>query len=354
MVLALSRRLLARGYRVELAAHPGQPYIEPFRQAGITVHELGIGGKGDILAPCKLAGLLRSRDIDIVHSHTRPADLAAYIATKIIGKPLVITQHGNINLDRETLTRRHDVFAFGYNVVLRGATKVAAVCQATKQELLQQCRVSPRHIQVIYNGIEQSSPVNGRTRERVRADLGINQNAVVAIITGSLKWKGHETLLSALASITAQAPNLLLLVAGTGPQEPALRQQATQLGIANLVRFLGFRQDIPDLLSASDIFVLPSRSEAFPISILEAMTAGLPVVASDIGGIPEQVEDGVTGLLVTPGDVDELTHAISRLIGNQELRRQIGEKGRDKVRQFTLERMVDGYISLYNQVLDVR
>ncbi len=210
MVLALARGLLARGYRVELAAHHGQPYIEPFRQAGITVHEIGIGGKRDILAPLRLAGLIRQGDYDIVHSHTRPADLAAYTAIRMAGRPLIITQHGNINLDRETLAHRHDVFAFGYNLVLRGADRVAAVCQATRQELVQQCGVSPRHIRVIYNGIEQTSLANGQTREKVRADLGINRNAVVAIITGSLKWKGHETLLSAIAAVKSQAPNLML------------------------------------------------------------------------------------------------------------------------------------------------
>jgi glycosyltransferase involved in cell wall biosynthesis len=348
MVLSLARELISCGLNVELAAHHDQPYIEPFRQVGITVFEIGIGGKGDMLAPFRLAALIRGGNYDIIHSHTRPADLAAYIAAKLTGKPLVITQHGNINLDGETLARRHDVFAFGYSQVLRGTAKIAAVCNATKRELIQECGVSPHNIKVIYNGIEQNKVDDSiKGRELVRRELGIDKNAEVVIITGSLKWKGHETLLDAVALIARQAPNLTVLIAGRGPQEPALRQQAAQLGISNRVHFLGFRQDIPALLSAADVFVLPSRSEAFPVSILEAMAAGLPVIASNIGGIPEQVQPGVNGYLINPCDAQVLARFLLALCQDGGLRAHMGQNSRETVRHFTVNRMVDGYLSLY-------
>jgi len=354
MVLALSQGLIAKGFRVELAAHPGQPYIEPFQQVGITVHEIGIGGKGDFLAPIKLANLIKKRNINIVHSHTRPADLAAVFAGILTHKPTVITQHGNINLDRKTLKRRHNVFSFGYNLVLRKATRIAAVCEATQIELTRFCHVSPENIRVIYNGIADKACSEGRSRENIRTELGIAPDVIIGLITGAIHWKGHDVLAQVVAKLRMEFPNVIVLAAGTGPREAELREQISRLAIGDHFRMLGFRKDIPDLLAAADLFILPSQSEAFPVSILEAMRAGLPIVASNIGGIPEQVEDGISGLLVNPGSVDELADALGRLIANSELRRRMGENGRMKAREFTLERMVDGYISLYDQVLGIR
>jgi glycosyltransferase involved in cell wall biosynthesis len=354
MVLALAQGLAAKGFRVGLVAYPDQPYIPMFKASNLPIHLLPLGGKKDLLAPLRLANLVIKEKYDLIHSHTRHADLAAVLAGRFSGRPVVITQHGNVNLDRKTLERRHDLFAFTYNIILRSAARVVAVCNGTRDELVRCSGVLPSKIRVIYNGLEAAELPTDSLRRAKRRELGIPEDAVVGIITCSIGWKGHDVLARATALLKQTFPQFMVLVAGTGPRERELAQQIEELGIADRFRLLGFRNDVRELLAAADIFVLPTRSETFSVAILEAMQAGLPVIASNICGVPEQVEDGVTGLLINPKDLDSVVDALSKLIGDEPRRRQMGEKGREKVREFTLERMVDGYIKLYKQVLGIR
>jgi len=350
MVLALSRALLSRGYKVELAAPPQQPYIPHFTQAGITVHSIGLWGKKDLRAPFSLAVLVRKGGFDLLHSHTRPADLAAYFAAKLSARPLVITQHGNVNLDRQTLIRRHDLYAWVYNMVLRGSKRVVAVCQATSEELKCYCGVKPERIRVVYNGIEPLPAPDAENRRLTRLKLGIAENSVVGIILGAIHWKGHEILAESLAKLKGDCPELMVLVAGSGPREVELKAQISKLGLSDRMLMLGFRPDAATLLGACDFFVLPSRSEAFPVSILEAMSLGLPVIASRVGGIPEAVEDGVNGLLVDSGDVSALAVALRKMVKDEKMRNLMGQKGRIRAEKFSLANMVDGYLKIYEEL----
>jgi glycosyltransferase involved in cell wall biosynthesis len=160
--------------------------------------------------------------------------------------------------------------------------------------------------------------------------------------------KGHDTLISAAALVIGQRPDTEFLVVGGGPLDASLRREVERRGLGSRVQFLGERSDVPALLASSDLFVLPSRSEASPNGVLEAMAAGLPVVASRVGGVPELIESGVNGLLVAPDRPAELAAAVLDLIARPQVAGALGVAAREKAeRQFSFDRMVSGFEHLY-------
>jgi glycosyltransferase involved in cell wall biosynthesis len=178
---------------------------------------------------------------------------------------------------------------------------------------------------------------------------------VVGIVVSALSpGKGHADLLRAMASASPRARNLRLWIAGDGPLGAGLREERRTLGLEGAVNFLGFRTDVPALLRAADFFCLPTHSEGLGSSILEAMSAGLPVVASRVGGVPEIVEDGRTGTLVPPGDVAALADSMVGMTAHADLRRSMGEAGADKARGFSADRTAEGTYRAYSRALDSR
>ncbi len=160
--------------------------------------------------------------------------------------------------------------------------------------------------------------------------------------------KGHDTLIAAAALVIGQRPDTEFLVVGGGPLDASLKRDVERRGLGAQVQFLGERSDVPALLASGDLFVLPSRSEASPNGVLEAMAAGLPVVASRVGGLPELIESGVNGLLVEPDRPAELAAAVLDLIGRPQVAAALGVAAREKAeRQYSLDRMVSGFEHLY-------
>jgi glycosyltransferase involved in cell wall biosynthesis len=198
-------------------------------------------------------------------------------------------------------------------------------------------------VQVIHNGIVDLGPPS----ERVRGTDAV----VVGCLARLDRIKGLDVLLNSIVSL----PSVRVVVAGRGPERKPLEQLAARLGVAERVRFLDWVDSPRQLLQSFDVFVLPSRAEGFPLSIVEAMFAGLPVVATDVGSVREAVIEGETGILVPPDDSERLTGALRNLVDRPELRRQLGERGRAvAVERFTAERMVAAYEDLYEQLLSPR
>jgi glycosyltransferase involved in cell wall biosynthesis len=164
--------------------------------------------------------------------------------------------------------------------------------------------------------------------------------------------KAHEVLFDAIARIAPRHPSIRLRVAGDGPRAAELRALAASLGIADRVTFLGHRDDVPTLLAEADLFVLPSRSEAFPNSVVEAMASGLPVVASGVGGLLELVEPGRTGLLVAPDDPAALADAIDTLADDPARARALGDRAQRTITEhYSFDRMVRAFENLYGSLL---
>jgi glycosyltransferase involved in cell wall biosynthesis len=206
-------------------------------------------------------------------------------------------------------------------------------------------------ISVIHNGVQLAGVSRDRAAVRAALDLG---NQVVGIIAARVDGnKGHDTLLHAMAKLQEQGLPATLLVVGDGAAREPLEALAAERKLGrDRVRFLGFRTDVPDLLAASDFFVLPSLTEGLPLCILEAMASRLPVIATPVGGIPELISDGEHGYLIPVNDIDALAGAIATLAGDASLRQRLGDAGHAKVaEQFSFAEMVRRYDALYRSLL---
>jgi glycosyltransferase involved in cell wall biosynthesis len=357
-VRELCRELPARGFDTALAAPASQPYVARFREAGVRVYEAEINSKYDLLAARRYAALVRKEGFDVLHTHTRRADFVAALGGRRAGAAVVSTQHGQINLDRFTLQARRDLSARFYCLCLRRLfDRHVAVSAEIAAELQTRCRLPAEKVTYIPNGVEAAPFVEaGGERLSFRYEIGAPRWAVVATVVASLDSKGHADLLRAVARLASEGLDLRLVVAGEGQWGgPKIKAQAAELGIADRVHLVGLRDDIPRVLAGSDLFVLPTPSEGLSIALLEAMAAGLPVVATDVGGNPELVEPDRTGLLVPVGDEAALAAAMAELARNPARRRALGRAGRSRVTlEFTVGKMVDRYAALYEELLGRR
>jgi glycosyltransferase involved in cell wall biosynthesis len=185
----------------------------------------------------------------------------------------------------------------------------------------------------------------------------LKRRATSEVIIGTagrlVELKGIEYLLSAAAALRREFPSLRLEIAGSGPHRAKLEEAVALAGLQAQVKFLGWVDDLPSLLPRWDVFVMPSLEEGFPIAAMDAMAAGLPVIATSVGGIPELIEDGKTGWLVPPRDADALTSRVRLLLGNPEMRLNMGVAGNARVRDcFSATQMTKSFDQLYVELLD--
>jgi glycosyltransferase involved in cell wall biosynthesis len=204
---------------------------------------------------------------------------------------------------------------------------------------------------VIYNGINPAKFAHIRTLYPTRGE-----NSLILLHIGSFSpVKNHELLIEAFSRVEKQIPKIYLWLVGDGAERPKIEELVKDKQIIEKVRFLGIRDDIPNLLAQADIFVLCSNSEAFPVAILEAMASGLPVVATAVGGVPEAVINGKTGILVPPNNPEALADAIFQLASNEALRQQMGMNARQRVAGlFDVKRITREYERLYIEELNRR
>lgn len=220
-----------------------------------------------------------------------------------------------------------------------------AVSQAVAQQLSQSFQVPSCKIRVIYNGV----PVASHGDTTVQGPHKGSKRPIVLTVARLDAQKGHKFLLEAIPQI----PDAHFLLAGSGTEQEGLEARARDLGISTRISFLGYRSDIPTLLASCDVFVLPSLYEGFPLSILEAMAAGRPVVATAVGGTPEAIIDGVTGYLVPPGDSNSLAGAICNVLSNPKLAHAMGWAGRERVQaSFSVDVMADRYGQIYEELVN--
>jgi glycosyltransferase involved in cell wall biosynthesis len=286
--------------------------------------------------------VLKDRSIHVMHSHEFAMNAYGSLLSAISGIPIVATVHGK-NYYCEKWRRRA-----AYRFAARHSSMVA-VSDDLRQFLSQRVGIPLGNIRVVHNGIDLKRYAAHEGDNAVRAELGIGVDQRVIGTVGNLfAVKGQTYLLKACKTVAGEFPTFVLLIAGEGEQMDSLRKEASDLGIARNVRFLGFRNDVPSLLQAMDVFVLPSLSEGLPLSILEALALKKPVVATNVGGVSEIIEDGINGYFVPPKSPEALAHRILMLLHGPGVAARIGEAGRKRVEDaFALERMVREYESLY-------
>ncbi len=295
----------------------------------------------DAAALLSLVRMLRELRPDLVLTHTAKAGMLGRAAARILDLPAIFTPHGWSITDR--ISPAHGrLFKALEKLAARVTDRIVNVCGYEMRLALQHGVAGAEKMAVVHNGLPDIP-------QRFRAQPAADPPRLV-MVARMAEPKDHATLLRAVSGLRDRPWSLDLV--GGGPRQDDLQTLACDLGIPERVRFRGFRQDVAACLAEAQILVLSSRFEAFPYVTLEAMRAGLPVVASEVGGIPEAVAHGMTGLLVPPGEPRALRDSLAVLIGNPRLRQQFGQAGRERfLERFTLERMIAGTLRVYGEVL---
>lgn len=346
-LLRLLRRRGCDAVACTVSSRHDGPLADELSASGIERRDLGIDRLADARAVTRLAGLVRRERIDLIHAHGQDAGIIAGLVRAASRIPLALTRHV---LDEPAASWRQRVRARLALRAFRRADAAVAVSAATADRLAQLARLPRERIHVIPNGIDVDAfrAVDAAgARAALMQTMAIRPGARLLLIPAVLReGKGHEHLFDAVRALRERV-DVQLLVAGSGEREAALRSQAADL--AGRVVFLGHRDDIPLLMAACDLVVLPSLFEALPTALMEAAAAGRPVVASEVGGVPEIVEHGKTGLLVPPGDPAALADAIERVLLDSGLSRQLGQEAeRHACEHFSIARQADETLALWD------
>lgn len=304
---------------------PG-PWTVELNAAGVDAFEVPWSPPWDIVGAYRFWRFLRSRHVDLLHVHYGGRSVRR-LARAATGAPVVMHLHARTRNDgvHEPVPLRLD----DADAVIATSRAVAAVVKASR-------------VQVVYPGV------------RVAATQTCRDAWTIGAAGRLVPIKGYDRLLDAFATLRTRHPQVRLQIAGEGPARFDLERRASALGLGESVDFLGWRDDLPALMARWSIFVQPSREEALGITALQAMALGLPVVASDAGGLPEIVEHGVTGIIVPSTDVPSLVEALGDLLKDPQRRTELGDAARRRAAQFTEQRFGAGIESVYRDVLRLR
>lgn len=285
------------------------------------------------------AGWCRTRRIAVLHTAELYSNIFGLPGAALAGVPVRIGNRREINPDksRAQIAMQRGAYAF--------ATRIVANSRAAAERLKIE-RVPASKVCVIANGLD----LGGHRRRAHRLTL-----RHVVVVANLRPEKGHDVLIDAASAVLRHYPDATFQAVGAGPARQSLMARARERGVAHAFSFLGHQEDVAARLAAADIFVLPSRSEAFPNAVLEAMAAGMPIVASAVGGILELLDDGHTGLLAPAGDSEALAARICRLMADSALAARLGDAARDKAEaSYSFDRMVAAFDSLYQSELAQR
>jgi glycosyltransferase involved in cell wall biosynthesis len=349
----LALRLPADEYDITLGCLRLQgPLLARLRGSGVRVAEFhpkgGIDSPGGLYQLLRLAAFLRRQKFDVVHTHDLWSNVMGVPAARLAGVPAIISSRRDLgHFDwyegkRRVWLRRIQNLS---NVVLANASPI-------RDALVTEDGFAPEKLRVIHNGVDTEKFQRGQ-RDRERLLPGAGEGKLVVLV-GNMHSdvKGHPWLIAAAPAVVREFPKTRFVFAGDGESRTTFEQQVAALGLEQSFVFLGRRYDIPDVLASCDIAVLPSKAEGLPNAVLEYMAAGLPTIASRVGGNAELVQDGVTGLLVPPQDSKALANALLNLLRDPQLLQQIASAGRRLATDnFSFERLVRETDALYTALL---
>jgi glycosyltransferase involved in cell wall biosynthesis len=335
----------------------GSPSAEGLRRQGIEPELVPVRRMLEARAVPRLRRHLARVAPDVVHTHLALADVLGTVAARSLGIPSVSTIH---LLARQATGRRYDASWRGRArdrlaalVRRRAGARVIAVSDAAREAYLQTGWDDSSHVVTVHNGIARTARQSAG--ERVRAELGIEPDAlVVSTVTVLRAGKGHDLAIEAVRRLIGRFPRMRLVLLGDGPAREEIHRLVAPLGPAAILT--GHRDDVMDLLMATDVLLHPTQVDAFPTALLEAAAAEVPVIATAVGGIPEIVEDGRTGfLLAFPPRPDTLAERLEALLADESLRRSLGRAAReDFLQRFTADRWLARLRAVYDDVLAER
>lgn len=324
----------------------GRPLESELERAGIQISYLGKRVGFDPRMLLRLDHAMRRFNPDIVHTQ-------CYALLYLI--PLVLVRRTPVVVHTVQNVAKEDAYGVPWLVRwgFRRGVRPVAVCEEVARSVRQLHRLAD--CPVIFNGVDVQKCRRGAdARERCRKDLGMDAGSIVFVNVGRISaQKNYGMLLKCFARVAEKVPDSHLVIAGSGELEPELRQQVMAMDARRNVHVLGARDDIPDLLAASDVYVLTSAWEGNPLSVMEAMSAGKAVVCTAVGGVPELVQDGVTGRLVPAGDAEAFTGAMLDLARDPGVRHRLGgHAAQEAERRFDVSVTVKSYADLYLHLLD--
>jgi len=324
----LVKGLQKNGIEVTALCNFREVEMEDLRKHNIEVLPFSLKGElnpiNDLQALIKVVKILKKQDVDIIHCHGFKAGLIGRMAAWITGCPCVYTIH---NFLPEAVSKIKRMAAIWIEKTLFFKTDyIIAVSQALKKYAINTFGIPEDRIEVVYNGIQ--IPQSEDDGICIRKKWGIKEDDIlVGTVARLIRSKGIDFLIKAIPKILSQYPNVKFMIVGSGPEEERLKEFAESLNCSNNIIFAGYVKYIWYYYKAFDIFILPSLSEGLGISVLEAMASSKPVIASNTGGIPEIIEHGVNGYLISPGDSGEISEAILHLILRPEERKRYGDAG---------------------------
>ena len=332
-----------------LQERDGNPMADQIRQLGVPVDLLLMPHLRNLDNIPRLLRYLRQHQIDLVHTQLEFANIMGTLAARLEQIPTLCTLHTFEDIDQSAKTTRR--VRLMWQVLRRFSQRIIAVSEEIRQYHIRQAYFDPDKIITLYNGINLSRfrQLPGSTRD----DLGIPSDAPLLLTVAVLRQpKGIQYMIEAMLAILTAVPDTRYVIVGDGEYAQPLQQLAQQQKVSDRIIFTGIRHDVPQLLAASDLFVLPTLLDALPTVLIEALAAGKPIVASDVGGVPEIVVHGRNGLLVPPAQPDELAQACLQLLLNGEMRAAMGCVGQEVAAQrFDIRNQVKRLGDIYLEIL---
>ena len=346
VVLDLVRTQVQRGHACEVVCLFERGLLADELEAqGVPVRACGKRGGLDVRAVTQLRGYLRAHGAEVVHTHNAMAHYYAVLASLGLGVRRINTRHGMAGL--ATSTRREGLFRLS----MPFTDAVVTVCETARRDLLRAAALPAAKLAAIPNGIavERFKPANADARAKLLAALGLPAGTRLIVTVGRLTGaKNHESLIRAFVALRARDRDLALVIVGDGQLREPLAKLAASDAAGGRVLLLGDRSDVSELLPGCDVFAMSSLTEGYSVALLEACAAGLPIVATDVGGNAEIVHDGGNGRVVPPGNDEALAAALAEVLGDWGRAGIMGRAGRDWVeREGSLQQMARRYEALY-------
>ena len=346
-----AERLDRQRYRLSVVTLRGEgPLAERYERMGVPVLRFPIRnlyGTETVRQGVRLARFLRDEQASVVHCHDQYSNFFSAMAARWAGVPVVIASKRWLHSPLR--------YRLANGVGFRAATRVVANSDAVAASLQRDDRLARDRVVVVPNFVDEAAfePPSEHVRQSWVRELGLEPNTiVVGIVASLLPIKDHATLLRAVAALIPEWAALRLVIVGQGAELDRLRALTDELGITHAVRFAGLRPQVPSFHFLFDISVLSSVSEGFPNSLVEAMAAGRPIVATDVGGVRDAVRHGQTGFLVAPGDPPAFANALRLLLRDADLRRTMGAAGAHRAREeFHAATVVGSLEQLYERLL---
>jgi glycosyltransferase involved in cell wall biosynthesis len=320
------------------------PAAEELHQHGIEPIFLSTG-QLDVSVPVRLAALAKRKRCGIIHASQMKATLAARIAGRLANAQTIVHIHDLAPVN-SVVRSLHRLFA-------RPKDLGIAVAHAVRQFAIEEYSIRPDRLRVIHNSVplDDFRRLAPQTREEVRASLGIgNAVPVIAMVGRMYIEKGHRHMVRIMSEVARTRPDALLLLIGDGPERAACEALAQQLNIAPSIRFLGQRNDVPQLLAACDLVAMPSDTEGLPLAAVEAIAVGRPVVGFDVGGCREVIDDGETGRVIEPGNISAFATAVVELLSDPQTLKQMSAKAYATAERFGLDQHIRALLHCYQEV----